>query len=496
MYVNFGFKRTIKYLLYFAIGFLCGLFMSNANAYELNLGGGKVINEEFIYNSFASHYSDFSMEVAPYIFCTSGSGNYICTASDKRFIDTLSIKVGSSWSSTMSYVASTYNFFQFMGSRSNSDLSYSSGGLNYKAPWDGSYVFSTKTPYSASGNYYGLWTNFDISSIPNSSGLSGTHNVFDFSPYEKPKYMTISYLDSDYSVLNSKNCTNNSDPACTLTVNNNNGKYIKVHYYIDKLLGNNLDLLNNFKYKISVSLLNSLDSVQISQLLAWYHFADSIDNTDSSYLMPVNLEVSSQDEKFDYTFDINFKSDYDTVSLYEFDIYYNFSDTYISSVSVPYTITINDVTGGGGGGTTYPETPPAEDDTNQKLDDINNQLGDINNNLTNSDTSGATSSAGDFFNNFEDKNFGLSDIITMPLQFINNITSSTCEPLNLQVPFVDQNLQLPCMREVYEDNFGSLLTIYQIITGGIISYWICVQIYALVKGFKDPDKDEIEVMDL
>lgn len=141
--------------------------------------------------------------------------------------------------------------------------------------------------------------------------------------------------------------------------------------------------------------------------------------------------------------------------------------------------------------------------TNEKISEqiaeqekTNEELGELNDNITNSDSSSATDSAGGFFNNFNDDDFGLSGIITAPLNTIKTITSNSCSPINLTIPFVNKKMTLPCMTDIYEEHFGSFLDIYQIITFGMISYWVCVQIYAMVKGFKNPDKDEIEVMDL
>lgn len=136
--------------------------------------------------------------------------------------------------------------------------------------------------------------------------------------------------------------------------------------------------------------------------------------------------------------------------------------------------------------------------TNQKLDDVNSNLNDLNSNLNDSDTSEATNSASDFFNGFTTDTFGLTSIITSPLTLIGSITSSTCSPLSLEFPFLTKNnkLNLPCMSSIYEENFGSFLTIYQTITFGIVAYWVCVKIFALVKEFKNPDSDKVEVLDL
>lgn len=118
------------------------------------------------------------------------------------------------------------------------------------------------------------------------------------------------------------------------------------------------------------------------------------------------------------------------------------------------------------------------------------------NTITNDDSSGASGSAGNFFSNFNTNTHGLTGIITAPLLAIQSLTSQTCEPLVLPLPFVNQNLTLPCMRPIYQQFFGDFMTLYDVITLGIISYWVLVRIFALVKDFKNPEHDEIEVVDL
>lgn len=128
--------------------------------------------------------------------------------------------------------------------------------------------------------------------------------------------------------------------------------------------------------------------------------------------------------------------------------------------------------------------------------DVNNSINDLNDSINNSDTSNATNSAGNFFSGFETDTFGLTSIITAPLDLIGSITSSSCSPLPLTIPYVDKPFNLPCMTTIYETYFGNFLTIYQTITFGIVAYWVCVRIFNLVKDFKNPDHDEIEVVDL
>lgn len=134
--------------------------------------------------------------------------------------------------------------------------------------------------------------------------------------------------------------------------------------------------------------------------------------------------------------------------------------------------------------------------TNEKLDSVNNSIKDTNDTLKDDDTSESSSEYGDFFTGFNTNNHGLTGIITAPLELIGNLAGSSCSPLPLQVPFVNKTMSLPCMSTIYKKHFGNLFTIYQTITFGLISYWVMVKLFALIKGFKNPANDEIEVMDL
>ena len=131
-----------------------------------------------------------------------------------------------------------------------------------------------------------------------------------------------------------------------------------------------------------------------------------------------------------------------------------------------------------------------------KYGSVSSKLDETNDLLNDDDTSSATNQAGNFFSNFTTNTHGLTSIITAPLSAIQSLTSSTCTPLVLPLPYVNRDLTLPCMRQIYVDNFGGFMTLYDTITFGIIAYWVLVRIFALVKDFKNPEHDEIEVMDL
>lgn len=127
---------------------------------------------------------------------------------------------------------------------------------------------------------------------------------------------------------------------------------------------------------------------------------------------------------------------------------------------------------------------------------ISTSINDINNTIVDDNVDNATNTASNFFSNFTTSTHGLTSIITAPLSAIQTLTSSTCQPLVLPLPFIDTNLTLPCMRDIYVEYFGSFMSLFDIITLGIVSYWVLIRIFNLVKDFKNPEHDEIEVVDL
>lgn len=132
-----------------------------------------------------------------------------------------------------------------------------------------------------------------------------------------------------------------------------------------------------------------------------------------------------------------------------------------------------------------------------KIDDVSGAVNDLNDTVNDDDVSGATYEASDFFSDFSTNTFGLTSIITAPLTLIESLTSSSCTTLHLPLPYLDNKyLDLPCMSTIYQSYFGNFFTLYQTITYGIIAYWVCVRIFNQVKDFKNPEHDEIEVVDL
>lgn len=126
---------------------------------------------------------------------------------------------------------------------------------------------------------------------------------------------------------------------------------------------------------------------------------------------------------------------------------------------------------------------------------INNSIDDVNSSINNSNVDSGVGES--FFDNFNNNMHGLSSIITIPLSSIQSLSSSQCTPLHFPIPFTDNKyLDVPCMTEIYQQHIPTLLTLIQTCWYGILAYNVLVNIFGIVKGFKDPDSDKIEVMDL
>ena len=128
-----------------------------------------------------------------------------------------------------------------------------------------------------------------------------------------------------------------------------------------------------------------------------------------------------------------------------------------------------------------------------RLDKTNENLNNINNTINNDNVD--SQQASDFFSNFQTDSHGLSGIITSPLRLIESLSSSQCSPLVLPLPFVNQSATIPCMSSVYS-KFPTFYNLWQLISTGIIAYYILIKLFGHVKGMQNPNDDRIEVLNL
>lgn len=108
-----------------------------------------------------------------------------------------------------------------------------------------------------------------------------------------------------------------------------------------------------------------------------------------------------------------------------------------------------------------------------------------------------TSGSSAFFQ-FDTNTFGLTSILTAPITILNNLAGAeyTCSTVNLPLPYMSDDLELPCMNAYYTTYLGDLYTLWQTVINGIVSYFVIVGILRMVKDAKDPQKDKIEVLAL
>lgn len=205
-------------------------------------------------------------------------------------------------------------------------------------------------------------------------------------------------------------------------------------------------------------------------------FTIKANNTFDYIGMPFSTSINHNDTKYFYGYSLEILGKSDTLTSSELTNVINNSGLATASSVAEVQTGINEV--------------------KSEINQVKQETKNINDSINNSDSSEATSDAGNFFSGFETDTFGLTSIITSPLNLIGNITNGSCSQLGLPLPFVNKTIYLPCLSTIYSQYFGDFLTIYQLITFGIVAYWVCVRIFNLVKDFKNPDHDEIEVMDL
>lgn len=134
----------------------------------------------------------------------------------------------------------------------------------------------------------------------------------------------------------------------------------------------------------------------------------------------------------------------------------------------------------------------------QNTDIINSNVNDIKDNLNSSDVSGANSDLNNFTDNelFKDST-GILAIIQAPINMLNSITSSTCSPLSLPIPYMNFNIDIPCLSTVFSKHLSKeLLTLLKLAINGLIIYKVLCSLVMDIHSYKDPDSDRLEVLDL
>lgn len=127
---------------------------------------------------------------------------------------------------------------------------------------------------------------------------------------------------------------------------------------------------------------------------------------------------------------------------------------------------------------------------NTILTNLKNQEQANHEEIMDDDTTQGQTEISNFFNDFDDgSDPTLASIVTKPISFAQTMLTSACTPLVLPLPFVNENLELPCGR-AYISNFAApILALWDIISVGLIAYHIGTDIFVKVHEMKNPDND-------
>lgn len=133
----------------------------------------------------------------------------------------------------------------------------------------------------------------------------------------------------------------------------------------------------------------------------------------------------------------------------------------------------------------------AVDKVTEETKKTNDTLNDTN--ITESDTE-----LNSFFSNFDDGDTGsLMNLISLPLSYLENLKGS-CKNVNLPLPYFG-NVQLQCMStSVYNQNndLKPIFVLVKLLINGIICYKCLKGLIYFIKDLKEPEKDNLEVLDL
>lgn len=212
-------------------------------------------------------------------------------------------------------------------------------------------------------------------------------------------------------------------------------------------------------------------SYEHSSILSSNDFDVSFSSNEDFVTGDHDLNCSTEQQYCELTYSYNYQDDIDT----ELDL--NFTIKTISGVSMPYFIRMYACTKDDVNNTTftysYSNLSPSSSDDNSGL--INNFLQD--GNLP--DVSGLVDTslvpAGP-----------LDSILLLPLNvmqaLLNVLNSSTCRPLVLPLPFVNQNLTLPCISTIYSqiNGLNVFLNWFSAIFSAYILYQYFIYLYKWV----------------
>lgn len=93
-------------------------------------------------------------------------------------------------------------------------------------------------------------------------------------------------------------------------------------------------------------------------------------------------------------------------------------------------------------------------------------------------------------------NYGLNDIINLPLNLLNHLTDS-CNTISLTIPYIDEDMTIQCPTYYYGKILSSsAITLISTIINAFVIYRFLLVIVSSVNKAKNPDDDKLEMVEL
>lgn len=122
---------------------------------------------------------------------------------------------------------------------------------------------------------------------------------------------------------------------------------------------------------------------------------------------------------------------------------------------------------------------------------INQNIENINDTLTDSNVSGS-------FNTSPIQPFGPIGTITNSILELPRIilTVNNCQPLTPELPYVHENIEIPCPSTVLNQMAGDFMSYLDVIASAFVWFITARYIFKKVQGLRDPENDDEEYLDI
>lgn len=142
-------------------------------------------------------------------------------------------------------------------------------------------------------------------------------------------------------------------------------------------------------------------------------------------------------------------------------------------------------------------TASSVEEVKTATDEIKQEAKKTNDTLNNSDISDSNSQTSGFFNDFDTGDTGsLMNIVKLPLKFLDSLNSQ-CSPITINTGYLG-NITIPCLSSsLYSTNgIQQIINIARLVLNATICYGCIKSIVSCVEKLKNPNDDEVEVIDL